>query len=140
MVTDSFISQYDSFISFCILKYTKPLIDDAKQDIYLILCEHQFHDGNIKGYISKIVQNYFYDKFRRKKEIKNTSFNVTNPAESHLLLKDVYNTLNNLPGGKCLRLYSIGYKYHEIADILSIKMSSVKSNIYRVRKKLNANK
>ena len=140
MIDSGFIYQYDTFISFCILRYTKPPIDDYKQDIYLILLEHEFHNGNLKGYISKIVQNYFYDKFRRKKDIKNSLLNVTNPAESHLLLKDVLHTLNNLPGGKCLRLYSIGYKYHEIADILSIKMSSVKSNIYRVRKRLNANK
>jgi DNA-directed RNA polymerase specialized sigma24 family protein len=139
MIDPRFISQYDSFISYCILKYTKPPIDDYKQDIYLTLHTHSFHNGNIKSYIAKIVRNYFYDKFRRKKEIENPPFDVTNQSELHLFYVDTLHTIESLPGGKCLKLYSQGYKYREIAYLLSMSMSSVKSTIHRVRCKLQGN-
>lgn len=137
MIDPRFISQYDSFISYCILKYTKPPIDDYKQDIYLTLHTHTFHNGNIKSYIAKIVRNYFYDKFRRKKEIEKQPTDVTNSSETHLFYIDTLHTIESLPGGQCLKLYSQGYKYREISHLLSISMSSVKSSIYRVRHRLN---
>jgi len=137
MISDSFITEYDRFISFCITRFAKPPIDDYKQDIYIILLEHPFHNGNIKAYIHKIVQNYFYDKFRRKKEIQNLPSLVTNNTELRLYYKDVINTIDTLPGGECVKLYSTGYKYREIAGILNLSMSRVKMNIHRIRGKLN---
>jgi DNA-directed RNA polymerase specialized sigma24 family protein len=61
---------------------------------------------------------------------------VTNTSELHLDYKDVIHSIDNLPGGECLKMYSVGYKYREIADNLHIRMSSVKMNIHRLRKKL----
>ena len=144
MIDTNFISQYDSYISYCILLYCKQPIDDYKQDIYLKLIETPFRHECVKGYISKVVRNYFYDKFRtseRKRKNENISpLPITIPSDTHFIYKDTIETLRTLPGGKCLRLYAEGYKYIEIAEILHISLSSVKVSIHNVRLKLRCEK
>lgn len=144
MIDSCFIKKYDSYISYCILLYCKPPIDDYKQDIYLKLIEVPFRHEYIKGFIAKVVRNYFFDKFRsaecRGRYEKKDTYPITNSSESHLIYKDVIETLKGLPGGKCLRLYAEGYKYREIAEILHMNISSVKSHIHNVRCKLRCEK
>ena len=139
MIDCNFIAEYDTYISSCILRYARPPIDDFKQDIYLKLHEHTFHNGNIKAYICKIVQNYFFSIYRKQKVISKDKFEigVTNSPELHLIYKDVLHAIDELPHGECLKLYSYGFKYREIAQKLHISMSSVKSSIYRIRHRLN---
>jgi DNA-directed RNA polymerase specialized sigma24 family protein len=138
LIDCNFIKEYDSYINFCIHRYTSKPIDDYKQDIYLALLTHDIHNGNIKAYIFRIVRNYFYSIYRQRKFIlKETDLpSVTNSPELHLIYKDVLNNIDRLSHGECLKLYSIGFKYREIAEKLHISMGSVKTNIYRLRKML----
>ena len=136
MIDQSFISRYDPFITYCILKYTRPPIEDYKQDIYLILLEHDFHHTHVKAYISKIVKHYFYSIYRNKeKKPKYIPPLTTNSSDNHLLLQDTFKFINK-EQGHCLSLYTVGYKYKEIADILDLSMSCVKSRIHELRKRL----
>ena len=142
MIDCKFISQYDSYISACILRYARQPIDDYKQDIYVILHTHEFHNGNVKAYISKIVQNYFFSIYRKQKVIGKDKIEttVTNSPDLHLIYKDVLHAIDELPNGECLKLYSYGFKYREIAQKLHLSMSSVKTSIYRIRHRLNGSK
>lgn len=138
LIDCDFIKQYDPFITYCVKKYTCKAVDDIKQDIYLILCQHAFRRDNVKAYISTIVRNYFYSIYRRQKLIlrENYTHPVTNSSELHLYLKDVLHSIDELPNGECLKLYSNGFKYREIAEKLHLSMSNVKSSIYRIRHRL----
>jgi RNA polymerase sigma factor (sigma-70 family) len=135
LVDEKFIEEFDGYITNCILKFAPEPIDDYKQDIYLILCEHKFHNGNIKSYLYKIIKNYFLRK--KSKKIENSKeLTATFQLENALYIKEVIDFIKKLPHGECLRLYSAGFHYKEIAEILHIKLSTVKSYIYRLRKKL----
>jgi RNA polymerase sigma-70 factor (ECF subfamily) len=135
MIDSSFINQYDNYISYCILKYTNPPIEDYKQDIYLILLENNFEHRYVKGYISKIVRSYFC-QLHRKQKPKYLPPPVTNSSETSLILKDTLEFINK-EHGDCLGLYAVGYQYKEIANILNLSMSTVKTRIYRLRKRLH---
>jgi RNA polymerase sigma factor (sigma-70 family) len=137
MIDDAFIKRYDNLVTYCVRKYAQGPVDDYKQDIYLRLHEHNFHDKNIPAYIGTIVRNYFYDLFKRKKDYQKQILFATNSAEIHLLYKDVCNKLSQLDNSDCLILYAQGYKYREIAEIKHTSISNVKSIIRRLRKKVN---
>ena len=138
MIDQSFISQYDQHLTNCILRHTTYPIDDYKQDIYLILLRHDFHRTNVKAYISKIVRNYFYSRYR-KKEPEILLPDVTNQVEDRLILKDTLEFISK-EHGECLKLYAIGYHYKEIAKLLNLSISAVKTRIYRLRRKLNGSR
>lgn len=136
MIDSYFIKQYDNYISCCILKYTSPPIHDYKQDIYLLLCSHTFHNGNIKAYIAKIVRNYFINRFKKNKIEKIDADVATNSSELCFIYKDQLKKLEKYPHFECLELFAHGFRYREIALKLNVSIGTVRSRIYNLRRKL----
>ena len=106
---------------------------------------------NIKAWLYTIMRNIFINNYRRKVK-QNTIFDNTpneflldhnqsiaaNAAESNLRLKDIQQSINNLPEifRNPFLLYFDGFKYHEIADMLREPLGTIKSRIHFARKLL----
>jgi RNA polymerase sigma factor (sigma-70 family) len=108
---------------------------------------------NIKAWLYTIMRNIFINNYRRRAK-QNTIFDytsndfllnynqltATNGAESKLTIKDIYSAIYRLPEifKKPFLLYFEGYKYHEIADLLTEPLGTIKSRIHFARKLLKA--
>ena len=106
---------------------------------------------NIKAWLYTIMRNIFINNYRRKVK-QNTIFDstpndfllnqnqavVANAAEVNLRLKDIQEAVHNLPEifRNPFLLYFDGFKYHEIADMLSEPLGTIKSRIHFARKLL----
>ncbi|MDO9376783.1 MAG: RNA polymerase sigma factor [Bacteroidota bacterium] len=106
---------------------------------------------NIKAWLYTIMRNIFINNYRRKAK-QNTIFDATpnefllnynqvttaNAAESGLRLKDIQKAIHGLPEifRNPFMLYFDGYKYHEIADLLTEPLGTIKSRIHFARKLL----
>jgi RNA polymerase sigma factor (sigma-70 family) len=106
---------------------------------------------NIKAWLYTIMRNIFINNYRRKAK-QNTIFDKTandflinhnqvaiaNAAESNLRIKDIQLAINKLPEifRNPFLLYFDGFKYHEIADMLSEPLGTIKSRIHFARKLL----
>jgi len=108
---------------------------------------------NIKAWLYTIMRNIFINNYRRKVK-QNTIFDtsqtgflldskqtvVTNVAESNLRLKDIQVAIHNLPEifRNPFLLYFDGFKYQEIANMLTEPLGTIKSRIHFARKLLRA--
>jgi RNA polymerase sigma factor (sigma-70 family) len=106
---------------------------------------------NIKAWLYTIMRNIFINNYRRKVK-QNTIFDstpndfllnyqqatVSNDAEASLKMKEIQNAIHELPEifKSPFILYFEGYKYHEIAHILSEPLGTIKSRIHFARKLL----
>ncbi len=106
---------------------------------------------NIKAWLYTIMRNIFINNYRRKAK-QNTIFDntpnefllnynqvtTTNAAEGALKLKDIQAAIHFLPAifRNPFMLYFEGYKYHEIAEMLSEPLGTIKSRIHFARKLL----
>lgn len=128
--------------------------DDLVQDTLLkaITYYNKFAEGtNLKGWLYTIMKNTFINNYRRITKINtlvtksdeissaNLFYSSTvNNAEGKFIMDDVKGALNNLADDYKLpfTMYFEGYKYHEIADHLTIPIGTVKTRIHVARKLL----
>jgi RNA polymerase sigma-70 factor (ECF subfamily) len=92
----------------------------------------------INNYRRKVKQNTIFDSTPNDFLINQTQSVVANIAESNLRLKDIQEAIHNLPQifRNPFLLYFDGFKYHEIADMLSEPLGTIKSRIHFARKLL----
>lgn len=128
--------------------------DDLVQDTLLkaITYYNKFAEGtNLKGWLYTIMKNTFINNYRRITKINtlvtksdeissaNLYFSSTvNNADGKFILDDIKKALTNLADEYKIpfTMYFEGYKYHEIADYLSIPIGTVKTRIHVARKLL----
>ncbi|SMO35593.1 RNA polymerase sigma factor [Solitalea koreensis] len=138
------------------LHFTKDSDDanDLVQDTLLkaITYYNKFKEGtNLKGWLYTIMKNTFINNYRRLVKVNsivtktdeilpsNLLFSsASNYAEGKFIMEDINKSL-----GKISReyytpftMYYEGYKYHEIAEELSIPIGTVKTRIHVARKLL----
>ena len=134
--------------------------NEAAQDLYqetlyrALANKDKYNVGtNIKAWLYTIMRNIFINNYRRKAK-QNTIFDntpndflldynqavSTNEAESNLKLKDLKAAIHALPEifRNPFLLYFDGYKYHEIAGMLTEPLGTIKSRIHFARKLLKA--
>jgi RNA polymerase sigma factor (sigma-70 family) len=106
---------------------------------------------NIKAWLYTIMRNIFINNYRRRAK-QNTIFDSTpndfflnynqvttnNSAESKLSMKDIHEAIHSLPEifRNPFLLYFDGFKYQEIAEMLSEPLGTIKSRIHFARKLL----
>lgn len=128
--------------------------DDLVQDTLLkaITYYNKFAEGtNLKGWLYTIMKNTFINNYRRITKINtlvtksdeissaNLYYSSTvNHADGKFILDDVRKAMNNLADDYKIpfTMYFEGYKYHEIADYLTIPIGTVKTRIHVARKLL----
>jgi RNA polymerase sigma-70 factor (ECF subfamily) len=128
--------------------------NDLVQDTLLkaITYYNKFKEGtNLKGWLYTIMKNTFINNYRRFVKISsfvtksdeissaNLVFSSTkNQGESKFVMDDIKLALAKLPGEYYIpfSMYFEGFKYHEIADHLTIPIGTVKTRIHVARKLL----
>ncbi len=127
--------------------------DLVQETLYRALAnKEKYNSGtNIKAWMYTIMRNIFINNYRRSAK-QNTIFDntpndylldnkqpgIANSAEVTLSMKGILQAVHNLPEifRNPFQLYFEGYKYHEIAEILSEPLGTVKSRIHFARKLL----
>jgi RNA polymerase sigma-70 factor (ECF subfamily) len=125
--------------------------DLYQETLYKALSNHEKYNAgtNIKAWLYTIMRNIFINNYRRKVK-QNTILDstpndylinlkqatVSNAAESNLRMKEIRNSVQQLPEifKTPFLLYFEGYKYHEIADVLHEPLGTIKSRIHFARK------
>ncbi len=125
--------------------------EDLMQDTYLKALKNRdkYRDySNFKAWIFTITKNTYINLYRKKKrqgqrydelvKANDTLFSVKMDTESWMSIKEIDGLVNDLEYKfrYPLQLYISGYKYEEIADIMHLKLGTVKSRIFMARKKL----
>lgn len=104
---------------------------------------------NLKAWIYTIMRNIFINDYRKKSRqptmhdnsgndffLDSNQHVVRNEAEGNLQWKDIQQAIQRLP--EIFRspfvLYYEGYKYNEIADVLTVPLGTIKSRIHFSRK------
>jgi RNA polymerase sigma-70 factor (ECF subfamily) len=127
--------------------------DLVQETLYRALAnKEKYNNGtNIKAWLYTIMRNIFINNYRRSTK-QNTIFDntpndflldqkqagIANRAETNLSVKDILQAVHHLPDifRNPFQLYFEGYKYHEIAVILSEPLGTIKSRIHFARKLL----
>jgi RNA polymerase sigma factor (sigma-70 family) len=130
--------------------------NDLLQDTMLkaFMNREKFSDGtNLKAWLYTIMKNTFitnYQRLVRKRTFIDTTDNLhylnapghteQNGAQSTFALQDIETALAGLDENHRhpFLMYFRGFKYHEIADRLSIPIGTVKNRIHLARKELKA--
>lgn len=128
--------------------------NDLVQDTMLkaITYYNKFKEGtNLKGWLYTIMKNTFINNYRRFVKINTfvtktdeisssqLSFSATvNDGEPKFVMEDIKKALSRLQKEYYIpfTMYFEGYKYHEIADHLTIPIGTVKTRIHVARKLL----
>ena len=138
------------------LRLTKDSDDaaDLLQDTVMKAFTHRekFSDGtNLKAWMYTIMKNTFitnYQKLVKRRTFIDTTDNlhyintssvlVRNGGESTFMMEDIQKALNALDVvfREPFLMYFHGFKYHEIAERLSIPIGTVKNRIHLARKEL----
>jgi len=138
------------------MKLTRDLDDanDLLQDtmVKAYTNQNKFAEGtNLKAWLYTIMKNTFitnYQKMVRRATFVDTTDNlhyinssasiVENAAHGNFAMDDIYRAIDKLDDifSAPFLLYYRGFKYHEIADRLSIPIGTVKNRIHIARKYL----
>jgi RNA polymerase sigma factor (sigma-70 family) len=127
--------------------------DLLQETMYRALANREKYNvgTNIKAWLYTIMRNIFINNYRRNAKqqtifdnspneflLNHNQYAIANSAETSLSLKDIHAAIHHLP--EIFRspfvLYFEGYKYNEIAGILSEPLGTIKSRIHFARKLL----
>ena len=127
--------------------------DLLQETMYRALANKEKYNAgtNIKAWLYTIMRNIFINDYRRKAK-KNTvldnsinefllnsnQLSIANAAESNLKIKEINQAIHQLPNifRDPFMLYFDGYKYNEIATLLTEPLGTIKSRIHFARKLL----
>ena len=127
--------------------------DLYQETLYKALANKEKYNAgtNIKAWLFTIMRNIFINDYRRKAKQKTIFDNthndflinqkqasISNAAESDLRIKEINKAIQQLPEifKTPFLLYFDGYKYNEIADVLTEPLGTIKSRIHFARKLL----
>jgi len=136
------------------LTYDKEASKDLIQETYLkaLIYRDKFVEyTNLKAWVFTIMKNIFINNYRKSVRVSTVVDNskdlllLNNSKEScqylpdaELAFNEINTAINELDGDfkTPFTMHQEGYKYHEIAENLHLKLGTVKSRIFFTRKKL----
>lgn len=145
---DQLVVRYQSPVRRFFLHQTlgdEPLSDDLAQDTFIKAWRNigSFRAmSSFQTWLMRIAYNVFYDYVRSRKttsDIDNVAEPMTNGNSNPSLQMDLYHALSLLKPDErtCITLQLVdGYKIDQIAKITDMKEGTVKSILFRGKKKL----
>ncbi|MFK7933567.1 MAG: RNA polymerase sigma factor [Saprospiraceae bacterium] len=147
------IRTYTAYLNNFALKLTRNAEEaaDLYQDtMYLIIKNRDKYQlgTNFKAWVSTIMRNTFINSYRKRRRYQTVIEDVPmaqkvsegNMGETNMYMEEVREAIHEL--GELyetpLRMVGEGYHYEEISEILNLPLSTVKSRIFFVRKKMRA--
>jgi RNA polymerase sigma-70 factor, ECF subfamily len=144
-----------SYLKHFLLKLTRDeqLSEDIIQEVFSRMLrnpEKILEVKYIRTWLVSVAKNLVIDHYRKKKPslmedgeiISDLLVDTSNPEGLMIQKETIFNALSNIPKlDKTIFLAKehYGYKYDEIASLLDMPVSSIKSRLFRVRKKILAN-
>jgi RNA polymerase sigma-70 factor (ECF subfamily) len=142
------LSYYKKLYGFAI-KLTKSVEDaeDLTQNVILkalgkMSTYNEKH--KLSSWLHTIMYNEFVNSYRRERLRQEINVNIqyangveklsTVKTDSLVLTNEIQQVYNSVKHYDTLKMYIDGFKYHEIADKLSLPMGTVKSRIHKARK------
>ncbi len=104
---------------------------------------------NLKAWLYTIMRNIFINNYRKNKRFTKVSSSVpedivmynvdkkaSNDGWSNVRMQEIQTQVQELPNAfrQCFELYNMGYKYQDIAEVLSEPLGTIKSRIHFARK------
>jgi RNA polymerase sigma-70 factor, ECF subfamily len=153
---NALVTRYSSSLKPFALSLTRDM-DEAKdllqETIFRALAsKDKYTQGtNLKGWLYTIMKNIFINNYRRgvkRHSIVSDTNNLTafhteghtsrNLGEGEIVMKDINNAIErlSLDYRTPFMMHYQGFKYHEIADHLTLPLGTVKSRIHFARKEL----
>lgn len=138
-------------------RHFTPNVDDSNDLIQETILKalkfwNSFKEGtNFKAWLYTIMRNTFINHYRLKSStmlLIQTADDliseqipaepVKNLAESNMQMDEIKTAIDKLSINlsKPFEMYFTGYKYHEIADMLSLPIGTIKTRIHTARKSL----
>jgi len=112
---------------------------DILQETFLKAMKVSLEEEKAKNYLFKIAKNLAIDYLRKEGRLvyeeELLEGNVENP-EYIIENRDIWRPLNEIEKEVLILYYYKGYSYEEISKKLRISLNTVKSHIYRAKKKI----
>jgi RNA polymerase sigma-70 factor (ECF subfamily) len=127
---------------------------DLVQDTMLkaLLYRDKFRDEtNLNGWLFTIMRNTFINNYRRTQRTRTThdttkDLYILNVEEEHtfnrpqerMQFEEIWRTIEAIKDELLMpfKMYTTGYRYHEIAAQLNIPIGTVKNRIFQARKEI----
>jgi RNA polymerase sigma-70 factor (ECF subfamily) len=108
-------------------------------------------DENLKGWLFTIMRNTFINTYRKNQRAKTSRDNTKdlyflNVEDNHTFncpdtryeYQDIWKNVNQLRNELLVpfKMYTTGYKYHEIATHLGLPIGTIKNRIFHARKEI----
>jgi RNA polymerase sigma-70 factor (ECF subfamily) len=108
-------------------------------------------DENLKGWLFTIMRNTFINTYRKNQRAKTSRDNTKdlyflNVEDNHTFncpdtryeYQDIWKNVNQLRNELLVpfKMYTSGYKYHEIATHLGLPIGTIKNRIFHARKEI----
>ena len=143
-----------------LFKFTRKFTNDRDESCDLVQdtmlkalsFKSKFRDEvNLKGWLYTIMRNTFINQYRKEVKMKkgkvdSNSHQYFNIEETHTFnkpdnlseWKEVWAVVDRIKEelSKPFKMYTSGYKYHEIAEHLSLPLGTVKNRIFQARQEI----
>jgi RNA polymerase sigma-70 factor (ECF subfamily) len=138
---EKYFKMYGEEIYIFLRKFLKDeeIAKDILQETFLKAMKVSLEEEKAKNYLFKIAKNLAIDYLRKegrlvyKEEL--LEGNVEDP-EYIIENRDIWRPLNEIEKEVLILYYYKGYSYEEISKKLRISLNTVKSHIYRAKKKI----
>ncbi len=138
---EKYFKMYGEEIYIFLRKFLKDeeIAKDILQETFLKAMKVSLEEEKAKNYLFKIAKNLAIDYLRKEGRLvyeeELLEGNVENP-EYIIENRDIWRPLNEIEKEVLILYYYKGYSYEEISKKLRISLNTVKSHIYRAKKKI----
>jgi RNA polymerase sigma-70 factor (ECF subfamily) len=138
---EKYFKMYGEEIYIFLRKFLKDeeIAKDILQETFLKAMKVSLEEEKAKNYLFKIAKNLAIDYLRKEGRLvyeeELLEGNVEDP-EYIIENRDIWRPLNEIEKEVLILYYYKGYSYEEISKKLRIPLNTVKSHIYRAKKKI----